>query len=141
MEERTEGRGDGQQPLYDTFSGHFKPGTNAIKFPYANQSDEYSYLNTTSGGSIQMFSTEQLPIKKAISESYGVFNKLFCAVPSSPQPPLHSERNLVWLDQQHRLPAVRWQDDAVLADGDVRHDVARQRQLQLLHELDLRLRA
>ena len=46
----------GVQPLYDTFAGHFKPGSNAAKYPYANQSDEYSYVNGATGGSIQMFS-------------------------------------------------------------------------------------
>jgi phospholipase C len=85
-EARTEGRGAGQQPLYDTFAGHFKPGSNAKKFPYAQQSDEYSYANGASGGSIQMFSSAQLPVKTAISEHYGVFNKLFCATPTSSTP-------------------------------------------------------
>lgn len=90
-EARTEdtSRGGGQQPLYDTFAGHFKPGTNALKFPYAQQSDEYSYLNGATDGSIQMFGADQVPIKKAISEHYGVFNRLFCAVPSSSTPNHH----------------------------------------------------
>ena len=88
-EARAEGRGGGQQPLYSTFSGHFKKGTNAEKFPYANQSDEYSYQNGATGGSIQMFSAEQVPIKTAISEHFGVHNRLFCATPTSSTPNHH----------------------------------------------------
>ena len=82
-------RGGAQQPLYDTFAGHFKPGSNALKYPYANQSDEYSYLNGATSGSIQMFSAEQLPVKKAISENFGVFNKLYCATPTASTPNHH----------------------------------------------------
>eukprot|EP01052_Picozoa_sp_SAG31_P023218 SAG31_NODE_1899_length_6960_cov_18.360880_6_plen_280_part_00 len=85
---RTE-RGAGQQPLYDTFAGHFKPGTNSKTYPYAPQSDEYSVSNGATGGSIQMFSAEQLPVKKAISEHFGVFNKLYCATPTSSTPNHH----------------------------------------------------
>lgn len=131
-EARTDGRGAGGEPLYDSFAGHFKPGSNAKKYPYAPQSDEYSYANVSAplplpapssspfiprrvmrdastcppltvraghqgatGGSIQMFSGEQLPIKKAITDSFGVFNKLYCATPTSstpsaPDPDLHT---------------------------------------------------
>jgi len=76
-------------PGYDTFAGKFKKGTNAAKYPYAPQSDEYSYANGAQGPSMQMFSPEQVPVKKAITSNYGVFNKMYCATPTASTPNHH----------------------------------------------------
>ena len=46
----------------------------------------YQVCNGTANESIRMFSGEQLPIKKALSESFAVFNKMFTSVPGPSWP-------------------------------------------------------
>ncbi len=55
-------------------------------FPYPEQSDAYSYQHGAHGDAIDMFSASQLPVKAAIAREFGVFNKLFSAVPSASNP-------------------------------------------------------
>jgi hypothetical protein len=76
-------------PGFSTFSGHFRKGTNAKKYPYATQDDAFSYQNGGHGVAIEMFSPEQLPVKRALAKEYGVFNKLYTATPTASTPNHH----------------------------------------------------
>jgi phospholipase C len=74
-------------PLYNLYRLLWAKGANADTFPYDEQSVANAYANGAKEGStIEMFSAEQLPVKRAIAAEFGVFNKLFTAVPSASQP-------------------------------------------------------
>ncbi|KAK3280572.1 hypothetical protein CYMTET_11592 [Cymbomonas tetramitiformis] len=83
-------------PSYDTFSSKFAPlhETQAFKYPYGGkeaQNDKYSWIHGLEmGGSnqtaVKMFSPEQIPVKTAAARAFGVFNKLFTAVPGPSSP-------------------------------------------------------
>jgi|EP01046_Picozoa_sp_COSAG06_P030305 hypothetical protein len=82
---------------YDTFSPKFAPpigtcgpyGTGDCgpsTAPYPPQSDNFSVLHMRSmpgdvSASVSSFSKAQLPIKRAIVEEFGLFNKYFTSVP------------------------------------------------------------
>jgi len=75
-------------PSYDTYAGKFGPDGNPHKYPYSEQDDRYSALhgaaeNTTT---VKMFSPRQIPVKAAVAQHFGVFNKLYSAVPSASSP-------------------------------------------------------
>jgi phospholipase C len=76
-------------PGYDTFAGKF-PKTGAMPhiYPYSEQSDVNSALHgaTEGGVATTMYGPEQIPIKSAIAQNFGVFNKLYTAVPSASSP-------------------------------------------------------
>mmetsp|Transcript_94372 Transcript_94372/g.270274 ORF Transcript_94372/g.270274 Transcript_94372/m.270274 type:complete len:609 (-) Transcript_94372:146-1972(-) len=74
-------------PGYDTFAGKFKSGANTALYPYDEQDDRYSGLNGANGGTTtNMFTPEQIPIKAAAATNYGIFNRLYTAVPSASTP-------------------------------------------------------
>lgn len=77
-------------PSYDTFASKFPAsGGNPNTYPYSPQSDNYSALHGASASgttAVQMFSPSQVPIKRALAESFGVFNKMYTAVPSASSP-------------------------------------------------------
>jgi hypothetical protein len=75
-------------PGYDTFAGKFAPGGNPHAYPYSPQDDKWSALHGASEGgtAVRMYSPEQIPIKAAIASNFGVFNKLYTAVPSASSP-------------------------------------------------------
>jgi len=75
-------------PAYDTFAGKFAPDGNPHSYPYSPQSDKWSALHGASEGgtAVRMFSPEQIPIKAALARQFGVFNKLYTAVPSASSP-------------------------------------------------------
>jgi phospholipase C len=81
-------------PSYDTFAPKFpKDGTsNPHSYPYSPQSDSYSGYSLADGAhtrtAVRAFSPAQMPVKAAIAEHFGVFNRLFSAVPS-PSIPNH----------------------------------------------------
>jgi len=55
--------------------------------PYSKQSDDCSVgQGAKPGETVEMFSAAQLPIKSAVAEHFGVFNKLYTAVPSASTP-------------------------------------------------------
>jgi hypothetical protein len=80
------------------------PGVNVSAFPYAAQSDAYSYQHGAHGDAIQMFGSSQIPVKAAIAHEFGVFNKLFSAVPSASTPNHVSNH---WASIVHRPPPPR----------------------------------
>ena len=72
---------------YNIWAGKFANGSRgpmaaAAHFPYAKQNDDHSFANGAQGHAIHMFSPAQLPVKTAIAQEFGVFNKLFSSVPS-----------------------------------------------------------
>jgi hypothetical protein len=72
---------------YDLWAPKFKPGAkNVGTYPYDEQSDRWAYGRGAHGECIKMFSGEQLPVKKAVAENFGIFNHLFTAVPSASYP-------------------------------------------------------
>jgi len=75
-------------PGYDTWAGKFSKSGNPHQYPYSEQSDKYSGLHGASEGgtAVTMFAPEQIPIKASIAQNFGVFNKLFTAVPSASSP-------------------------------------------------------
>ena len=76
-------------PSYDTFAGKFGPGGKPHIYPYSPQSDTHSALHgasKTGQTAVKMYSPEQVPIKHAIAQNFGVFNKLYTAVPSASSP-------------------------------------------------------
>lgn len=75
-------------PGYDTYAGKFGSDGNPDKYPYSEQDDKYSALHGASDNatSVRMFSPEMVPIKSAIAEHFGIFNKLYTAVPSASSP-------------------------------------------------------
>ena len=75
-------------PGYDTYAGKFGKDGSPHTYPYPAQSDRNSALHGASEGgtATRMYSPKQVPIKSAIARHFGVFNKLFCAVPSASSP-------------------------------------------------------
>ena len=75
-------------PAYATWNGKFAKDGNPNKYPYSVQSDNYSawWGAAENSTAVTMFSPEQVPIKAAIAQNFGVFNKLFTAVPSASSP-------------------------------------------------------
>jgi phospholipase C len=74
---------------YDTFAGKFGGnGSNPNRYPYSAQHDNNSVLHgaTPNATSVKMFSAHQLPIKTALARQFGVFNKLYTAVPAASNP-------------------------------------------------------
>jgi phospholipase C len=57
-------------------NGHFKPGADQKVYPYGEEGNEWDYANGAKSEAIEMFSGEQLPIKKAVSENFAVFVRL-----------------------------------------------------------------
>lgn len=77
-----------QGPGYATFNGKFAKDGNPHRYPYSQQSDGYSawWGAAENGTAVTMFAPEQVPVKAAIAQNFGVFNKLFTAVPSASSP-------------------------------------------------------
>ena len=75
-------------PGYDTFAGKFPPNGNPHTYPYSPQDDKWSPLHGAreGGTAVRMFSPEQIPVKAAVAKQFGVFNKLYTAVPSASSP-------------------------------------------------------
>jgi phospholipase C len=73
---------------YSLFDGKFAPGANRSTYPYGNQSDAWSVKNGGGGKAVHMFNASQLPVKHAVSEEFGIFNKFFTSVPA-PSTPNH----------------------------------------------------
>jgi len=75
-------------PSYDTFAGKFGRFAQPHWYPYSGQDDRYSALHGASSGgtAVKMYSPEQVPVKAAVAHNFGVFNKLFTAVPSASSP-------------------------------------------------------
>ena len=72
---------------YSLFAPKFKPDAkNVGTYPYDPQSSAYDYARGAKGESIEMFSGEQLPVKRAVAQHFGVFNHLYTAVPSASYP-------------------------------------------------------
>lgn len=59
---------------------------NPNSYPYSEQSSAYSFQQGASGDAIKMFSPAQLPVKTALATEFGVFNRLFSAVPGFSAP-------------------------------------------------------
>lgn len=74
---------------YDAFNAKFGPLGQSHKYPYSEQSDKYSFARGAHGSTMVFFNQSQLPIKHAISQHFGVFNKLYTAVPTSSTPNHH----------------------------------------------------
>jgi phospholipase C len=74
-------------PNFDMYDLLWAKGSNMDTYPYDEQSVANAYANgATPGTTIEMFSPEQLPVKANIASEFGVFNRLFTAVPSASQP-------------------------------------------------------
>ena len=77
-------------PDYSLFDGKFNlkdPQYNPHIYPYSAQDDKYSYSShQPRSTAVQMMSPAQLPVKSAIAQEFGVFNKHFTAVPSASGP-------------------------------------------------------
>ena len=73
-------------PSFSISKGFFAPGAEAGFYPYAPQHLENALANGASGRSVEMFAPEQFPVKTAIAHSFGVFNKLYTAAPTSSWP-------------------------------------------------------
>ena len=76
-------------PGYDPYAGKFGPDGNPNAYPYGPMDDKNSYSHGAKGESLKLFAKAQLPIKDAISQHFGVFNKLYTAVPTSSTPNHH----------------------------------------------------
>jgi hypothetical protein len=53
---------------------------------YDPQSDLYSGPNGADGVAMQAYAPAQLPIKSTLAKEFGVFNKMYCSVPSASTP-------------------------------------------------------
>ena len=73
-------------PGYSQFRAKFAPEADASAYPYGTQGNEYSYHNGASGSALHMFSAAQQPVKHALARAFGVFNKLYSAVPGWSSP-------------------------------------------------------
>jgi phospholipase C len=73
---------------YELFDSKMCPGANRSKYPYGNQSDACSELHGAKKGKegLTMFNRSQLPVKAAITDEFGVFNKYWTSVPSASTP-------------------------------------------------------
>ena len=82
-------------PTYDKYTGKFRAADmiHSGRYPYGGpgaQDDKYSYVHGLEAGddatAARMYAPEQLPIKWALAKAFGVFNKLFTAVPGPSNP-------------------------------------------------------
>lgn len=73
-------------PKYSMFDLQFKKGSNMHTFPYDKQNYNNSFANGADATAIHMFSPDEVPVKYQIAQEFGIFNKLFTAVPSASQP-------------------------------------------------------
>ena len=74
-------------PGFDMYNTLWANGSNHETYPYDEQSIANAYANGAQPGvTINMFSPEQLPVKANIASEFGVFNRLFTAVPSASEP-------------------------------------------------------
>ena len=64
----------------------FAPGADGSTYPYPPQSIGNAAGNGADGNAVQAFSSEQVPIKTALGQTYGVFNKLYTASPTMSWP-------------------------------------------------------
>ena len=74
---------------YSVWDAKFAPGANRVKYPYGEQSDEWSYnamAGKNAGAAVKMFSREQLPIKAALADNFRAFNKLYSGAPAGSTP-------------------------------------------------------
>ena len=67
-------------PGNDMWALQSEPGANISYYPYGKFDDRYSTAHGAKGNAIQMFSSEQLPIKAAVAKHFAVFN-------NRPRPP------------------------------------------------------
>ena len=75
-------------PSYATYDGKFAPDGAPHSYPYSAQDDKWSANHGASEGgtAVRMYAPEQVPVKAVIAKEFGVFNKLYCAVPSASSP-------------------------------------------------------
>ena len=76
-------------PGYSAWTSKFPQNGTAVNpnvAAYSNQSDAYSFQQGADGDAIKMFSPEQLPVKTALAEEFGVFSRLFSSVPGFSAP-------------------------------------------------------
>lgn len=74
-------------PGFDLWMGHFKPGAQGAEYPYDKQySTDYAYQRGAKGVAIDMFSGDQLPVKREILKQFAIFNNFYTAVPSASYP-------------------------------------------------------
>eukprot|EP00039_Didymoeca_costata_P024611 m.10831 g.10831 ORF g.10831 m.10831 type:complete len:584 (+) comp4336_c0_seq1:131-1882(+) len=74
-------------PSFDLYHLLWNKEGNADKYPYDEQSLDNAYANGAKEGvTITMFGKDQLPVKQSLAENFGIFNRLFTAVPSASQP-------------------------------------------------------
>lgn len=84
-------------PSFDNYQGFFPHGSNdSHRFPYGppgTQSIDHAYANgakPADDGSnstpINMFSGDQLPVKRDIVRNFGTFNRMFSATPTASTP-------------------------------------------------------
>ena len=57
-----------------------------VRLSYDPQSDLYSGPNGADGVAMQAYAPAQLPIKSTLAKEFGVFNKMYCSVPSASTP-------------------------------------------------------
>eukprot|EP01044_Picomonas_judraskeda_P007090 COSAG03_NODE_743_length_6016_cov_4.204834_4_plen_391_part_00 len=77
----------GRYPLPDRTCETPEGPCGACTYPYAPQSDaQNSFHRGAAGVDIMCYGREQLPVKAAIAESFGVFNRYFTSVPSGSMP-------------------------------------------------------
>ena len=75
-------------PSYSTYDGKFGPNASPHTYPYSAQDDKWSANHgaTEGGTAVKMYSPQQVPVKAVIAKEFGVFNKLYTAVPSASSP-------------------------------------------------------
>lgn len=81
-------------PGFDNYQGFFRHGSNdSHQYPYGPQSLDNAYANGarpaddgSNSTSINMFSGDQLPVKRAIVRNFGTFNRMFSATPTASTP-------------------------------------------------------
>ena len=77
---------------YSNWDAKFGPATSNPDpgtYPYSHQSDDYSVVNMGKGAAdkaLRAFNATQLPVKKAISDEFSVFNRYYTSVPSFSTP-------------------------------------------------------
>ena len=68
------------------FDGNGKAGNGSRVHPYPPQAVNNAVLNGARGNAVEMFARAQLPVKAAVADSFGVFNKLFTSSPTPSWP-------------------------------------------------------
>ena len=73
---------------YSTFVSKFGKDGSPNAYPYSEQSDQNSGLHGVQQGGVgvTLMAPEEIPVKHAIAQEFGVFNKLYTAVPSASSP-------------------------------------------------------